>query len=291
MINEFSLESIVGDHQIIYDLLFSQADASNSGYINALDSLAFLRKSKLKEETLKIIYDLSDPVGKGYLDRQSFYIILKLVAIAQSENTISMESINIDTPPPNLGELNSNITTLIAVNDPWYIKASKRIEYDKLFESLSPINNKISGDRVKPFLIKSDLQVDVLGKIWELSDLDLDGQLDRDEFFIAMQLVNKAKLGAIIPDKLPPSLFPFKTKHSMINTSSSIINNMNSPNSVGEALECKPWIVTYEEKSRSDITFNELDLDKDGFILGTEVREVFLKSGLSQMILANIWLI
>ena len=73
------------------------------------------------------------------------------------------------------GELSSNIPTLIAPDDPWYIKVSKtfnfnsfgtlmdwssvffrtfkasaRLSFDKTFDSLSPINNKITGARVKP---------------------------------------------------------------------------------------------------------------------------------------------
>lgn len=34
----------------------------------------------------------------------------------------------------------------------------------------------------------------------------------------ALQLVNKAKEGAHIPDQLPPSLLPFKIRHSSIST-------------------------------------------------------------------------
>jgi hypothetical protein len=48
------------------------------------------------------------------------------------------------------GDYSSNITSLISPDDPWYIKASVRINFDKIFDSLSPINNKISGTRVKP---------------------------------------------------------------------------------------------------------------------------------------------
>ena len=45
----------------------------------------------------------------------------------------------------------------------------------------------------------------------------------------------------------------------------------------------------FEEKAKSDIIFNQIDSDKDGYATGLEVRDVFLKTGLSPMILANIW--
>ena len=44
-----------------------------------------------------------------------------------------------------------------------------------------------------------------------------------------------------------------------------------------------------EEKAKSDVVFNQLDTDKDGFVTGGEVKDVFLQTGLSAMILGNIW--
>lgn len=108
---------------------------------------------------------MSDPTGKGYLDRQSFYTALKLIALSQSGQEVSLENISFPTPAPELGALSSNITSLISPDDPWYIKASSRINFDKIFDSLSPINDKITGARVKPFLMNSALPVDILGKV------------------------------------------------------------------------------------------------------------------------------
>ena len=51
----------------------------------------------------------------------------------------------------------------------------------------------------------------------------------------------------------------------------------------------KPWVVTFEEKTKSDIMFHQTDTDKDGYVTGLECKDIFLNSGLSQIILANIW--
>jgi epidermal growth factor receptor substrate 15 len=224
-------------------------------------------------------------------------VILKYAALAQSNQQAILENLNLPAPPPKLGELSSNITSLISPDDPWYIKASSRINYDKIFDSLSPINNKITGARVKPFLMNTGLPVDVLGKIWELSDLDQDGQLDRDEFLIALQLINKAKEGQTIPDQLPPSLLPFKVRHSSIpniGNAYMVSTNLNGTHSGINSTfsitnETKPWVVTFEEKSQSDVMFHQIDTDKDGLVTGVECKDVLLNSGLSHIILANIW--
>lgn len=49
------------------------------------------------------------------------------------------------------------------------------------------------------------------------------------------------------------------------------------------------WILTTIEKLRYDEIFEKSDLDKDGLVSGQEIREIFLKSGLPQNILAHIW--
>ena len=102
-----------------------------------------------------------------------------------------------------------------------------------------------------------------------------------------MQLVTKAKEGVHIPDLLPPSLLPFKVRHAPITISNASPGSTSSipyPN-----FESKPWVVTFEEKSKSDIIFNQTDIDKDGLVTGFELKDVLIKTGLSQMILANIW--
>jgi len=112
-----------------------------------------------------------------------------------------------------------------------------------------------------------------------------------------MQLINKAKEGTNIPDQLPPSLLPFKVRHSSIPNMgagfmmSSGLNgsHLGSSSTLSIANETKPWVVTFEEKSLSDVMFNQIDTDKDGLVTGLECKDVFLNSGLSQIILANIW--
>ncbi|CAF0879616.1 unnamed protein product [Brachionus calyciflorus] len=283
-----SIDEILEQNQIIYDIYFSQADATGSGIIGAYDANNFLKLSKLPPDVLKDIWELSDPTGKGYLDRYAFYLCLKLVSLAQSNQQVKLENLTCSTLAPKLGELSSNITSLITSDDPWYIKASNRILNDKTFDSLSPINNKLSGARVKPFLLKSGLSVDILGKIWELSDLDQDGQLDRDEFLIAMQLVQKAKDGFTIPDQLPPSLLPFKIRHSSISNSTTT-NGLPGLQTTPLVNEIKPWVVSVDEKAKSDLIFNQIDTDLDGYVNGGECKDVFLNTGLSPNILANIW--
>ena len=44
---------------------------------------------------------------------------------------------------------------------------------------------------VRPILERSGLPVDTLRQVWNLSDIDRDGQLDSDEFAVAMHLTRE----------------------------------------------------------------------------------------------------
>lgn len=93
-----------------------------------------------------------------------------------------------------------------------WIVNKERAKYDALFESLSPVNGRISGSTAKDQLLKSKLPNSVLGKIWKLSDVDKDGFLDKDEFALAMHLINIKLQGNDIPFELPDHLIPPKKK-------------------------------------------------------------------------------
>lgn len=49
------------------------------------------------------------------------------------------------------------------------------------------------------------------------------------------------------------------------------------------------WVLTTVEKLKYHEVFEKSDLDRDGFVSGPEIKDVFLKSGLPQNMLAHIW--
>lgn len=68
-------------------------------------------------------------------------------------------------------------------------------------------------------MMKSKLPNSVLRRIWALSDIDQDGQLDRDEFALAMFLLDHKLAGNDLPETLPEKLVPpskrmqFRSQH------------------------------------------------------------------------------
>lgn len=172
----------------------------------------FLKKSGLSVVVLSRIWDLSDPNGQGFLDKQGFYVAMKLVALAQMGTDLSVNNILMDTPnPPKLGDLPKVTVSSVQMVPPtapvdWTIKPTDRAQYEELFESLKPENNVLLGNKVKGVLMDSKLPVDILGRIWELADQDKDGNLDKPEFVVAMHLVYQAMAKKAIPAVLPDVL-------------------------------------------------------------------------------------
>ena len=89
-----------------------------------------------------------------------------------------------------------------------WVVSKDRFKYDEIFESLNPIDGKITGAAAKGEMVKSRLPNTALGKIWKLSDIDKDGMLDVDEFALAMHLINIKMEGHDIPTELPEHLVP-----------------------------------------------------------------------------------
>lgn len=92
--------------------------------------------------------------------------------------------------------------------DTEWIVGRERYKYDDIFQSLNPVDGKITGASAKAEMVKSKLPNTVLGKVWKLSDLDKDGMLDSDEFALAMHLINIKLQGHDLPLELPDHLVP-----------------------------------------------------------------------------------
>lgn len=97
-----------------------------------------------------------------------------------------------------------------SVDDIWSINDDQKEYYIAQFKTMQPdLSKTITGAVAKEFFEKSKLHVHELSKIWQLSDLNRDGELSLEEFCIAMHLVVLRRHEIEIPDRLPFSLMPY----------------------------------------------------------------------------------
>ncbi|KAL3315421.1 3-hydroxyisobutyryl-CoA hydrolase [Cichlidogyrus casuarinus] len=86
------------------------------------------------------------------------------------------------------------------------------------FDTLPSSGGKITGDTARSVLMQSNLPVVALRRVWNLSDIDKDGCLDREEFVLANYLVKLKLEGSELPSTLPDHLIPPTKKESKSDT-------------------------------------------------------------------------
>ena len=76
------------------------------------------------------------------------------------------------------------------------------------FIAAAPVDGKLTGSQAKHIMMSSKLPNSVLSKVWSLADVDRDGQLDEEEFCLAMYLIDYKVSGNDLPSILPDHLIP-----------------------------------------------------------------------------------
>lgn len=91
----------------------------------------------------------------------------------------------------------------------WYITPQDKAKFDSIFSNLDKNKQGVIGaEEVVPFLTTSNLAEETLAQVWDLSDVHNTGQFGKDEFAIAMYLVQQQLMGKTLPTALPASLYP-----------------------------------------------------------------------------------
>ncbi|CAF0939796.1 unnamed protein product [Adineta ricciae] len=183
----------------------------------------------------------------------------------------------------------------------WRISADDRTKYDSYFQQCNPIQGYVTGEQARSFFVQSGLPADVLRKIWDLSDITADGRLDKREFTIACHLIaSQVQKKVPLPATLPPTLL---SDAIIITANSALPFTPAFPTSItppGQPLAAshllKPAIIppsplTPASRSKYLQQFHSLvDVTKtNGFMTGSQAKNILQQTGLSQTYLHQIW--
>lgn len=111
--------------------------------------------------------------------------------------------------PLNRSQFGTPLTAQSTGGD-WLITPAEKAQFDTIFGTIDTAKlGVITGDQAVGFFMKAQLPEEVLAQIWDLADIDADGQLTKDEFAVAMYLVRSQRTGKEpLPQTLPPALVP-----------------------------------------------------------------------------------
>ncbi|KAI8870240.1 hypothetical protein GQ42DRAFT_162856 [Ramicandelaber brevisporus] len=185
------------------------------------------------------------------------------------------------------------------------ISASDRERFGRMFDGArpDPATGLLSADVASNLFRKSKLPTETLGLIWNLADTQRRGKLDRNDFAIAMYLIQVAmtKGASAIPSTLPSSLLSPPPAATSTPTPAAIIPQprasfLSSPILTPTSVKPTPAVKSLSSDSVPQTEIDEfkrdfatLDSTSSGFIGGHDAVAFFTKSGLSKEELFAVW--
>ncbi|KAL8731068.1 MAG: hypothetical protein Q9181_004440 [Wetmoreana brouardii] len=95
----------------------------------------------------------------------------------------------------------------------WAVSPQDKATFDQIFNTVDTANRGyITGDQAVSFFSNSRLPEEALAQIWDLADINSKGQLNKDEFAVAMYLIRQQRSKTtgrdVLPQTLPLNLVP-----------------------------------------------------------------------------------
>jgi hypothetical protein len=188
-----------------YPALLARADPSNTSRVEGKAAVEFFRRSALPFDTLKEVWTLA-AAGEGFLDRERFFVAMRLIALAQHGHPVTNESL-LNVPEVDLPQFDQIAGTVPAAGtDVFAISQTDKVKYEQIFATQTQGKAALGAQEAKALFDKAGVAPSELTKVWSLADPQDTGVLSKNQFFVAMQLLIKAKNGVRIPDALPASL-------------------------------------------------------------------------------------
>ena len=97
--------------------------------------------------------------------------------------------------------------------DQWAISPQDKAQFDQIYATVDTQNRGyVTGEQAVTFFSNSRLPEEALAQIWDLADINSEGQLNKDEFAVAMYLIRQQRSKRdgrdVLPQSLPHNLIP-----------------------------------------------------------------------------------
>ncbi|KAG7811613.1 hypothetical protein KL921_001879 [Ogataea angusta] len=226
--SRLSSASSVDSQQVVVPVLTPHQAASfgamfdksaPGGVLPGVQARDIFLKARLPTPILEKIWNLVDQKQTGQLGRPQFIVAMHLIQSFLNKSMTILPAVipepiwavatNPSRPQSPLlqqasgGSIGSGTANFSA----WTMSPQQKQQYGAVFDNLDKSRQgKVSGDEVAKFLMTSKLPNDTLATIWELANLDGSDSFNKQEFSIAMYLVQKKLAGFELPEETPASL-------------------------------------------------------------------------------------
>ena len=220
-----------------YSNLFQLVDNQNMGKLKAKDAANFMKKSGLSREVLKNIYLIASQSSKEFLERDEFYVALRLIALAQNNMPYNAQSIVLNRPIPPLPNFNLKKDYLPDNDNLFEMRDDEKVKYKRYFDINKDGNNdNISARKAIQMWRSTGVNDIIIRRIAEiLKPNETKGFLNLREFQVATHLINlsdKHEIPTQLPDNLRKYLGRPEINNNSGNNNLNIINlNLNNNNS------------------------------------------------------------
>ena len=211
-----------------YSNLFQLVDNDNIGKLKAKDAANFMKKSGLSKDILKNIYLIASQSSKQFLERDEFYVALRLIALAQNNMPYNAQSIILNRPIPPLPNFNLKKDFLSDDDNLFEMRDDEKVKYKRIFDINKDGNNdNISARKAILMWRSTGANDNIIKRIADiLRPNETKGYLNLREFQVATHLINLSDKHEI-PTQLPSNLRKYLGRPEITNNNSNNINIMN----------------------------------------------------------------
>ncbi|XP_053394858.1 titin homolog [Mercenaria mercenaria] len=245
-------DCISPQEKIHHELLF-YSQGPVDGYLSGERARDLFLHSRLPLTVLSQIWNLADVSNDNVLSVEEFVLAMHLILKVKDGLPIPRSL------PKHL------VPKAIPSPDVCEISDKERTAYQNVFNKIS--QDQIDAIQGRQLLLESNLPVEELSQVWDLSDMNRDGQLDRNEWNVSCHLVRHLKQGGKLNG--PVNVF------QLIPQCFSPVCYQARKHRVEEYNKKKHQLMTLKEKRKSQIDSESrrLELLKKRFALHKELYE------------------
>jgi len=209
-----------------YSNLFQMISKEGDTKVDGKEGAAFLKKSGLSRDVLKNIWMIAAQTNLSWLERDEFYVALRLVALAQNNLPCDEKSIYLNEPLPPLPKFDLKIKQ----EEDWDLPDDVLNKYIGLFDKYKESSsNIVTFQKAYTLFNNAKITTDLINKAIQLIGLKRPNEgFIKSEFVVIMHLSNKtqndaSKIPSAIPEAISNIIKKLDNDKGQMQVSSNII--------------------------------------------------------------------